>query len=495
MKPSIMKHFIAFFIILLSHTVIFSQNITARLIDKNTQNPIPFAAIKTAEFDGVISNEEGYFTLIEDKDKNEITISCLGYNNKTLTIQEIKSLNFLITLEESINELNTVYVSNKRPNADSIMARVRQNISKNYDTKLYKHEIFSRETAFMDFDKLDFEIEKASHVKKKNLEFANKSLDSLSKAVVQSKTKHFKDFKADLFVNDSSNSKIKVFKAAELVDQKNNLSIEEVQIRAQHVILKYLDTTLTYKLKTGLFKIEDSLSLKDEDSKEHNKNEYEVKELNGQANNLLKRSQFNENSMLSKIVDADLYEYRFVDVSYFNNELIYIINYKPKRSKSKYTGKLFIADNTYAITKVDFEFADGKRGNKFNLKLILGVKYIENVRKGTVIYQKDTLNKYQPQYIKFEEGRYFYVSRPLKFIENSPEKNKTSFDFTIEGNIITKQELLLTSSTKINLDLFNKLTEEKSVLYVKLNKYDATIWDQDKTIEPLTEMKEFKGSD
>ena len=217
-----MKNFIAFFILLLSNTSIFSQNITARLIDKTSQNPIPFAAIKTAEFDGVISNEEGYFTIIENKDKNEITISCLGYKNKTISIQEIKSLNFLITLEESINELNTVYVSNKRPNADSIMARVRQNISKNYDTKLYKHEIFSRETAFMDFDKLDFEIEKASHVKKKNLEFANKSLDSLSKAVVQSKTKHFKDFKADLFVNDSSNSKIKVYKAAELVDQKNN---------------------------------------------------------------------------------------------------------------------------------------------------------------------------------------------------------------------------------------------------------------------------------
>lgn len=490
-----MKHFIAFFIFLLSNTFVFSQNITARLIDKTSQKPISFAAIKTTEFDGVISNEEGFFTIIENKDKTEITISCLGYKNKTISIQEIKSLNYLITLEESINELNTVYVSNKRPNADSIIARARQNISKNYDTKLYKHEIFSRETTYMDFDKLDFEIEKASHVKKKNLKSANKSLDSLSKAVINSKTKHFKDFKADLFLNDTSNSKLKVYKAAELVDQKNNLSIEEVQNRAQHVILKYLDTTLTYKLKTGLFKIEDSLSLKDEDMNEHNKNQYQVKDLNEQANSLLKRSQFYENSMLSKILDADLYEYRFIDVSYFNNELIYIINYKPKRSKSKYTGKLFIADDTYAISKVDFEFADGKRGEKLNLKLILGVKYIENVRKGTVIYQKDTLNKYQPQYIKHEEGRYFYVSRPLKFIENSPEKNKTSFDFTIEGNIISKQELLLTSSTKINLDLFNKLAEEKTVPYLKLNKYDATIWGQDKTLEPLQEMKEFKGSD
>jgi len=490
-----MKYFTAFFIFLICNTSVFSQSITARLIDKTSRKPISFAAIKTSEFDGVISNEEGYFTIFENKDNTEITISCLGYKNKTISIPEIKSLNYLISLEESINELNTVYVSNKKPNADSIIARARQNISKNYDTKLYKHDVFSRETTYMDFDKLDFEIEKTSRVKKKNLESANKSLDSLSKAVINSKTKHFKDFKADLYVIDSSNSKLKVYKAAELVDQKNNLSIEEVQSRAQRVILKYLDTTLTYKLKTGLFKIEDSLSLKDEDKNEHNKNEYHIKDLNEHTNKLLKRSQFYENSMLSKILDADLYEYRFIDVSYFNNELIYIINYKPKRSKSKYTGKLFITDDTYAISKVDFEFAEGKRGEKFNLKLILGVKYVENIRKGTVIYQKDTLNKYQPQYIKYEEGRYFYVSRPLKFIENSPEKNKTSFDFTIEGNIISKQELLLTSSTKINLDLINKLVEEKTVPYIKLNKYDASIWGQDKTLEPLREMKEFKGAD
>ena len=489
-----MKYFIAFFILLLSNTSIFSQNITARLIDKNSQNPIPFAAIKTAEFDGVISNEEGYFTIIENKDKKEITISCLGYKNKTISILEIKSLNYLITLEEAINELNTVYVSNKRPNADSIISRARQNLDRNYKNKLYKHNIFSRQTAYIDFDKLNFEIDKSSNVKKKHLESANKSLDSLSKVVVKSKTKFFEEFKGELFFSDSSNTKLVVHKAAQLLDKKNNLSIDEVQNKAQHVILKYLDTTLTYKLKTGLFKIEDSLSLKEE-NEHHNKNEYEIENLKGQTNHLLKRAQFQDGSMLSKILDANLYEYSFQDISYFNNELIYVIDYKPKRSRSLYTGKIFIADDSYAITKVDFEFAEGKRGGKLNLTLLLGIKYIENVLKGTIIYNKDSPKIYHPQYLKYEEGRYFYVSRSLKFIENSHDKNKTSFDFTFEGNIFTKQELLFTSNTKINKDLFNNQTEEKTVPYIKLNKYDSSIWGQDKTIEPLTEMKEFKGSD
>lgn len=492
-----MKRTLIFISIFLIGTVVFSQNITVHIIDKKTNEPVQFANIKTGKYSGVISNEEGYFTIIDTDKDSTLEISCLGYKNKNITIKDITSLNFVIALEESINELNTVYISSEKPNANDIILKARQHLSENYENKLYKHEIFSRETAFMDFDKLDFEIEKASHAKKKNLESANNSLDSLSKAIINSKTKHFKDFKADLFVDDSLKTKLVVHKATELLDQKNNLSIEEIQKRAQDVILKYLDTTLTYKLKTGLFKIEDSLSLNDNEDKdkEKNKNEYDVGGLKSQAASLLKRSQFYDNSFLSKILDADLYDYSLQDVSYFNNELIYIINYKPSRSKSKYSGKLFITDSTYAITKVDFDFADGKRGKKVNLKLILGVKYIENMRKGTVIFQKDSLNKYHPQYIKFEEGRYFYVSRPLKFIENSPEKNKTSFDFTIEGNILTKQELLLTNNTKISLDPFDKITEEKTVPYIKLHKYDASIWKQDQTLEPLTEMKEFKGEE
>ena len=210
-----------------------------------------------------------------------------------------------------------------------------------------------------------------------------------------------------------------------------------------------------------------------------------------QTNDQLKRSEFYDGSMLSKLLDPDLYDYSLQDVSNFNDELIYVINYKPRRSRSKYTGRLYITDDSYAITKVDFQFAEGKRGEKLNLKLIFGVKYVENVRKGTVIFQKDSLNNYYPQYIKYEEGRYFYVSRPLKFIENSPAKNKTSFDFTIESNVITKQELLLISNTKISSNAFNQITEAKKVPYTRLNKYDANIWQNEETIEPLEEMKRF----
>lgn len=488
-----MRYFFLTLLLFFNTSLIISQNIQVKVIDENTKYPIAYAAVKIDDFNGVISNEEGFFTL-NTENLRTVTITCLGYKSKVLSLSDIKANNNIIKLEEAINELNTVYISNKRPNVDSIIARTRQRLAENYGTNLYKYELFSRQTAYIDFKNLNFEVEKASHFKKKNLESANKSLDSLSNAIMNSKTIHFKDFKADLYVNDSS--KIVVHKAAEILDQKNSLSFDDVQKKGQNVMLKYLDTTLTYKLKTGLFKIEDSLSLKDDSAKnkDKDKNEYETNHLRSEANTILKRSQFGENSMLTNILDHNLYEFKLENISNFNNELLYVISYKPKKSKSKYSGKLYITDENYAITKVDFEFAEGKRGEKLNLKLIFGVKYIENMRKGTIIYQKNLENKYQPQYIKYEEGRYFYVSRPLKFIENSPQKNKTSFDFTIEGNILTKEELLLTSSAKITVEQFKNIKEEKTVPYIKMNKYDPTFWGKDRTLEPLEELKKFNST-
>ncbi|HEX9828092.1 MAG TPA: carboxypeptidase-like regulatory domain-containing protein, partial [Flavobacteriaceae bacterium] len=351
-----MKYFLLAIVLFLNSALLISQNIVVKVVDENTKAPIAFAAVKIDDFNGVISNEEGFFTL-NTENLDAVTITCLGYKSKVLSIDDIIVNNNVIALEEAINELNTVYISNKRPNADSIIARVRQRLSENYGTKLYKHEVFSRETAYIDFKDLNFDVEKASHIKKKNLELANKSLDSLARAIINSKTIHFKDFKADLYVNDSTKTKLVVHKATELLDQKNSLSFEDVQKKGQNVMLKYLDTTLTYKLKTGLFKIEDSLSLKDDKTKEVQKNEYQIDNLRGGINTILEHSHFGENSMLTKILDSNLYEYNFENTSYFNDELIYVISYKPKRSRSKYTGRLFIIDDSYAIAKMDFEFA------------------------------------------------------------------------------------------------------------------------------------------
>lgn len=489
-----MKYFLLTISIFLYSISLISQNFAAKIIDENTKAPIPYAAIKADEYHGTISNEEGFFSL-NSENLEVVTISCLGYKAKTISIDDIKTNNHIITLEEAINELDEVFISNKKPNIDSIMTRVRRKLIDNYDFSLNRYSIFFRETTYLDFENLVFNVEKASDLKKRDLEMANSSLDSLSHAIMDNKTLNFLDFKGELFSKDNTGSKLAVNKATKLIDRKNDFTIDDVQDRAQELIFKFLDTTKTYKLKSGLFKIEDSLSLKsDGNEKQIEKNEYQIDNLNSKSRELLNYAEFYDNSFLVNILDPDLYEYSLVNTTSYDGDLIYTINYKPRKSKAKYFGRLYVTDFNYAISKLDFQYTKNRHGEKLNLKLILGIKYVENLHNGIVIYEKDSNNKYQPKYLKQDEGKYFYVSRDFKLIENSWTKNKVSFSFKIEGDIRNKKELLFITNEKISLNDYNNIKEDKVVPYQLLSKFDATIWQNEETIEPLEEMKQFNKS-
>ena len=165
----------------------------------------------------------------------------------------------------------------------------------------------------------------------------------------------------------------------------------------------------------------------------------------------------------------------------------------PRKSKAKYAGHIYVSNENYAVTKFDYSYYKSRHGSKLNLKLLLGVKYIENLNEGTILYQKTSENKYQPKYIKQISGSYFYVSRGLKFIENSSAKNKIGIDFTIEGDNRNKQELLVTANNKLTLADFNLIKEVKKTPIQILKKFENTTWKNEETLEPLEEMKGFGG--
>lgn len=470
-----------------------AQNITAKIIDKNTQSPIPFAAIQTGESSGVISNEEGYFTLYMQNENTELTISSMGYLTKILSIAHVKSLNNIISLETALNQLEEVYISNKRPSVDSIIARIKRYSEKNYSATLRQYDIFRRVADYNVIKKLTFEINKASQVKKKKLTQVNTDLQALTKSIITNKSVQFLDLKGSLYTQTKDSSKFTVSKVTKLLDSTNNFSIENVQNRLKNIMLQYLDTTKTYKVKTGLFKIEDSLSfekIKKERAKADNQ-AFDTENLKKSTKQVLKYSQFNDNSFLMNLLNPRLYEYFIDDMTIHNDQLTYILRYQPRKGKAKYSGKLYVNDSDYAITKVTYSYFENRHGSKLNLKFLLGVKFEENLNTGLILFEKQNDSTYQPKYIKHENGNYFYLNRDLTLIENSKNKNKLSTDFTIEGNSRTKEELLITNTKPITLNQYNTVTQQKKVSYETLKKFDNTIWSGDETLEPLLEMKAF----
>lgn len=490
-----MKAYFFTFCSFLSIFLIQAQEFTATILDSSNNKPIPFVAVQTAKYKGVISNEEGVFVIdLEDVSNNQLTISCLGYNSLTIYINDIISSKNVILLQPAINELETVYLSNSKPNVDSIISRVKRNLKANYKSDSLSYTFFQRSTSYFDFDELDIDVKKASHFKKRQLAKANKQLSKMANNIKTSNAVVFQDISGHLNAIRKDSTKLEVLKATQIINSKKDFSLEKIQERAYNVILKYLDTTKTFKLKTGLFKIEDSLSLSDNEEKEPKK-EFNTINLKSSVTSVLSKSQLGKRSMLQKILNTDNYEYSLTNVITNDDDILYLIHFEPKRSKAHFTGNIYVSEDSHAILKLDYKYAKGKRGEKLNLKLVLGIKYIENVNQGTIIYKKSENGFYEPRYIKSESGEYFYLNRPLKFIENSENRNKTSFNIKIEGSTVNREELLFTEVKHIDLDVFKNLQEPKSIPYELLRKYDANKWTGQETIAPSVELKSFEAND
>lgn len=473
-----------------------AQEISATIIDKTTNEPVPFVAVQTAEFKGVISNEEGVFIIdSQDVADNNIELSCLGYQSIIIDIKDLEALNYIILLEPAVNELNTVYLTNTRPNIDSIISRTKRNLKLNYKNDSLSYDLFYRETSSIDFKNLDFEVKKSSHFKKRQLTDANEQLTQMGENIMNGNFVHFTDYSGQFHVLSTEEKKLQIDKATRILNSNENISLDNIQEKAQNIVLRYLDTTKTYKLKTGLFKIEDSLSLANEMDKDDNPNELDIKNLRKSTTSILNTSKLGSSSMLKKLLNTDNYDYTLKNANVINGEMIYLIEFEPKRSKAHYTGRLYISEDTYAVLKLDYRYAKGKRGEKFNLRLLLGIKYIENVSQGTIIYRKTADNFHVPRYIKSESGEYFYLHRPLKFIENSAQKNKTAFDIKLEGNTLSREEILFSDINTLSITDFESITEQETVTFESLRKYNADIWSGQETLAPSTELRTFEADE
>jgi hypothetical protein len=471
-----------------------AQELTAKIIDSKTSESIPFVAVQIAAFKGVISNEEGEFIIdLEDVDANTIELSCLGYQSLTITITNLKTNNYIIQLTPAINELNAIYLTNTKPNVDSIISRVNRNLIKNYKSDALSYNFFYRETSYTNFENLDFEIKKSSNVKKRQLAEANDKLTKMGNGIINGDFVYFTDYSGTLNVMDDSLKKLNIEKATKIINSNKDVSLEEIQKNAQNTVLRYLDTTMTYRLKTGLFKIEDSLSMNDGDKKEDNVDEFKIEDLRDNTISVLDKSQIGTNSMLKEVLNQDDYEYTLDNASIVNGEMVYLITFKPNRSSANFTGSLHVSKGTYGVLKFNYHYAKGKQGEKLNLKLLLGFKYIKNVNTGTIIYKLNDQDIYEPRYIKSESGQYFYLNRPLKFIQNSADRHKTSFNFKIVGNSISREELLFSSITRLNCIEFDAINENEIVAYDVLRKYDASTWSGKQTLAPTAELKAFNG--
>lgn len=483
-----------------------AQNITGKIVDAKTNESIPYANVTINHSENVVSNAEGYFTISESNsnDTSTIDFSYLGYQNRQMTVKELKDHQLIVSLEAGIVELENINVSNIKPDALSIMAEVKKHLNQHYKSELQpvKNKVFYRETEALKPSILNFDIKESTGFTKEALKSVNSQIKSFTAKLISQPPVIFSDMLCNYYTVTKKkedklvfSSKLDVVKATILKDENNSSSLDDLQEKTKNLFLQHLDTTKYYRIKSGWLSSHDTISLRKDFNKK--KRPSQVTTSKSDLNSFICQNNFLYSDKLNFVNKSEIYDYTYEGMVYSkDHEFVYVLSFKPRKSKAIYTGKLYISESDYAVLRADYTLAEGAKVSGFNMKFLLGLKSSENVSKGTIIYKPNPSGiGYYLQYATLETGKYIYINRPIKFIELADkERDILEIDLKIETNMNSKKEYLNILKSESS-DAGIETVKEEEFKYLKLKRYDPKIWKDYGAIEPLEDMKQFQASD
>lgn len=475
---------------------LYSQDISGKVIDQETKEPIPYVSILLNDNKGGISNEEGDFSITTPRHvlKNDsVYFSSIGYKTKAVLIQKLK--NITISLEPEILQLSNVYISGQKLTAAEIIDKLKNNIVKNYNSNSTKHRFFMRESFKQYYKKLKFDYKKSS-IK----EISKELIDSMVKSIPK-RTSYYNETLGDFYSNFERNyKKLYIIKTSKLYNENQEVSFEELQNKFMQVLNDNVKKNSYLKVKSGLFgtkigvdSIVNSAKNFDKIEKEYEQKNYFISRKKS-IETLTKNVFYNEESDINVIRSSSRYNFVKKDFTYIDGELVYIIEFSPKRYKD-FKGTLYINTDDFAIMRLDYSNANPIYDKIFNM---FGVNFNHVKYSGTMIFNKfEGSNQYSLKYLSHENGRSLLLNRPLTIIEKNKHvkgrRKQNELRLQMNFDIIdrVKRELIVFTETNTTPEEFISIKEKKFVDVKYFSSYNADFWKGYNIIEPNNAIKEF----
>lgn len=475
---------------------LYSQDISGKVIDQETKEPIPYVSILLNDNEGGISNEEGDFSITTPRHvlKNDsVYFSSIGYKTKAVLIQKLK--NITISLEPEILQLSNVYISGQKLTAAEIIDKLKNNIVKNYNSNSTKHRFFMRESFKQYYKKLKFDYKKSS-IK----EISKELIDSMVKSIPK-RTSYYNETLGDFYSNFERNyKKLYIIKTSKLYNENQEVSFEELQNKFMQVLNDNVKKNSYLKVKSGLFgtkigvdSIVNSAKNFDKIEKEYEQKNYFISRKKS-IETLTKNVFYNEESDINVIRSSSRYNFVKKDYTYIDGELVYIIEFSPKRYKD-FKGTLYINTDDFAVMRLDYTNANPIYDKIFNM---FGVNFNHVKYNGTMIFNKfEGSNQYSLKYLSHENGRSLLLNRPLTIIEKNKhvkgrrKQNELRLQMNFDIVDRVKRELIVFTETNTTPEEFISVKEKKFVDVKYFSSYNADFWKGYNIIEPNNAIKEF----
>lgn len=486
-----LNNYTPLFIFIFIATIGHAQHTTGTIIDSQTNETIPFATVQIGENYGVITNSEGVFDINTQRfqSTDSLIISFLGYEQKAIALKDYN--NETIVLEQATNTLGNVYLLNKNINPLSILDSVRKNIPTNYKGATVKLSVFERNRMTSKPIDIEYAIKKADFIPKSTLKEFNNSFEQLSSATKLRTSNMYRDSFMELYVDGTDSMKLDVKKTTKLFNRAKSGSNEVLQRKAIDLVIDKLKSSNTFKLRSGIIPLEDSLSLKDISTRRTDT--LRTSEKKSTLQGILKKYGFGATSDFNFIFEPKKYTYEITGAIDYADEMVYIITFEPDKNSAKYSGEMYVGASSYAVHKLDYQLAPGKTGPSINLKLLLGIKFKETDNSALVLYQKLPDGTYIPKFIKTTSERYTYFDRSLTFIENAPRKDRIKLKLGLlsESNVAEENQLLVLDMNAISKSTYQGFIQPKEQLIETIEKYNPSLWKEYTTIAPDVAIKEF----
>ncbi|MBQ4822050.1 carboxypeptidase-like regulatory domain-containing protein [Aquimarina sp. MMG016] len=475
-------------ILLFFTTLINAQSISSRVVDKKTNKPVSYATIQLSENTGIITNEEGRFSItLEDTTpkSDSIYISSMGYEKLGISIKS--TIDSIIYINPKAIELSGVFVSNKNLTVDEIIDNAKDNLEKNYDLDLTKKRLFFRETNNNYMNKLEIKFKESSIE-----ELDKKLIDSIVQ-VIPRNSQFFAEALCDFYGNEDQ-QKLHVVKGARLYDKNNTGSLEGLYKKLEKIFKDNVKPNSYLKIKSGIFSQKVQVdSILNANKSDGDKENIFFKSRKMNITNLFNDLFFQRGTKLDVIRKSGRYEFEHTDFTSIGENSVYIVNFSPKW-RGDFKGTLYINTEDFAVMRIDFQNVKSLRKIK-----LLGFSFEEKTYKGKAFFTKGSDGKYGLRFIEKSTGNKIGVDRPLKVIEKNKyvkgrrKQNELSLDLDVVSTLRNKYEIVVFDSNRISEAQFNDSKENKNVKATYLSKYDPNFWKGYNIIEPNQAIKEFSA--
>jgi len=477
-------------------SVFFDHNLSeikGLVLDAENQKPLPYTNIYVLhKHKGVVSNETGRFSIdVSDLGKTDtLRFQYIGYKTRNLTIEQLDTLS-IVYLKEEIFNLSEILVFGSDPDPLEIVKKVLENRAANYKKSNCKQHIFMRERDMQDMNRFNIKY------KKSTIDELDRDMIALVEDKFPDNFTSFTDYMGKLYLSNNPDDSIK-FK----VDPIRTVSLKEKDLadleQLEEIFKNVFENTGEeeyWKVRSGIFgdKIdleEDTARAKRDTLKE---NERRVSSFKWRVRSRLRYSSLDDKDDWEFLHKTGKYNYTLAGGTRVNGEDVYIIDFIPK-SGGHYIGRMFIATNTYALIRADYEYAEGKTGTNIQ---ILGIGYTETQYSGSIYFERKD-STYRLKYFSYKEAANASIDRSVVL---KKKRKRFLFDKTLKElkvgiylsmTMNESVEYLVLDEKEISGDEYAGFKQPKVMEVIMVDQFDDKLWQGFSIIEPTQQMKEYK---